>query len=214
MQRRATAPSRSVHIALLGVALAFLTWLCIVAVRPAAAEWLPPWLSGFGDDDRGRCRGHRCAVRVGLSFAQRAPEGQRSGGGRCRSGRDQRGAGLQLVLELPRRRASGLLPAAALDCLIGQGQRQRFLAWQARLPQPGPGCPVGCPADRARGDLHRSCGRRDRALPISGGPSAGQPRHLSYGRHRHRQRNPIHDQCDRNDVEPQEHTRRCHQWSG
>ena len=186
MQRRATAPSRSVQIALLGVATAFLTWLCIVAVRPAAAEWLPPWLSGFGEP------------------------GSRSGGGRCRSGRDQRRAGLQLILELPRRRASGLLPTAALDCLIGQGRRQRFLAWQTRLPQPGPGCPVGCPADRARGDLHRPCGRRDRAVPISSGPSAGQPRHLGYGRHRHRQRNPIHDQCDRNDVEPHEHTRRCH----
>jgi hypothetical protein len=47
MQRK-PAPSRSRRIALLAVALVLLGWLCIVAVRPAA-EWLPTWLTWFGE---------------------------------------------------------------------------------------------------------------------------------------------------------------------
>jgi hypothetical protein len=47
MQRRA-APSRSVQIALLAVALVLLGWLCILAARPSAADWLPKRLTWFG----------------------------------------------------------------------------------------------------------------------------------------------------------------------
>jgi hypothetical protein len=47
MQRRA-APSRSVQIALFAVALLLLGWLCLVAARPASADWLPRWLRWFG----------------------------------------------------------------------------------------------------------------------------------------------------------------------
>ena len=47
MQRRA-APSRSVQIALLAVALVLLGWLCILAARPSAVDWLPKRLTWFG----------------------------------------------------------------------------------------------------------------------------------------------------------------------
>jgi hypothetical protein len=47
MQRRA-APSRSVQIALLAVALVLLGWLCILAALPSAADWLPKRLTWFG----------------------------------------------------------------------------------------------------------------------------------------------------------------------
>jgi hypothetical protein len=47
MQRRA-APSRSVQIALSAVALVLLGWLCILAARPSAADWLPKRLTWFG----------------------------------------------------------------------------------------------------------------------------------------------------------------------
>jgi hypothetical protein len=46
--RRSAAPFRSVQAALLAVALVSLGWLCILAVRPSAADWLPNWLRWFG----------------------------------------------------------------------------------------------------------------------------------------------------------------------
>jgi hypothetical protein len=46
--QRSAAPSRSVQAALLAVAVVFLGWLCILAARPSAADWLPTWLRWFG----------------------------------------------------------------------------------------------------------------------------------------------------------------------
>jgi membrane associated rhomboid family serine protease len=46
--RRTAAPSRSLQVALLTVALALIGWLCILAVHPSAADRLPNWLRWFG----------------------------------------------------------------------------------------------------------------------------------------------------------------------
>ena len=46
--QRTVAPSRSTQIPLLAVALILLGWLCILAARPSAADWLPKWLRWFG----------------------------------------------------------------------------------------------------------------------------------------------------------------------
>jgi hypothetical protein len=46
--RRSAAPFRSLQAAVLAVALVSLGWLCILAVRPSAADWLPNWLRWFG----------------------------------------------------------------------------------------------------------------------------------------------------------------------
>jgi len=136
---------------------------------------------GNNDRDRGRCTGR--AVRDELSFAECPPVGQRSGCGRCRPGRDRCRAGLQLILELPRRDASGLLPATDLDRVIGQRRRKRLLAGRPRrVPQPHPGRSVGCAARGAGCDLlrPRRCG--DRIIPIAGRPTAGQPRQFGHRR--------------------------------
>ncbi|MGB6205767.1 hypothetical protein [Mycobacterium sp.] len=46
--QRTVAPSRTLQIALLTVALVLLGWLCILAAHPSTADKLPIWLRWFG----------------------------------------------------------------------------------------------------------------------------------------------------------------------
>ena len=80
-------------------------------------------------------------------------------------------------------------------------------------PSPTPDASVGCAARGARRDFlrPRRCG--DRVVPITGRPTAGQPRQFRHRGHWDRRRNPVHGQCDREHAEPPEHTGRRHRRS-
>src|ERR1700733_11673011 len=78
--QRTVAPSRSVRIALLTVALILLGWLCILAARPSAATWLPKWLRWFGQPGSSTTIAIVAAVLVALCVMSfRSQSARRSG---------------------------------------------------------------------------------------------------------------------------------------